>query len=93
MSSTLTITKEKASKEKVSQLPTLTTTYNCWLKPNVNFVPPANFRYPDAVAELPLNPKGPTELPWKLHWDFTGVSLADLCCFGSAVSGRRHDLT
>lgn len=56
-------------------LPSLKVDYGCWLKPNGDFVPPKGFKYPDAVQEVPLNPSGPTELPWKLHTDFSGVSL------------------
>ncbi|RFU28342.1 hypothetical protein B7463_g8009, partial [Scytalidium lignicola] len=39
--------------------------------PNTDFVPPEGFKISPMSQEVPINPKGPTELPQKLNADYT----------------------
>ncbi|KIX02484.1 uncharacterized protein Z518_08425 [Rhinocladiella mackenziei CBS 650.93] len=44
-------------------------TWSC-TEPNPDFVPPKDFELPSTLAEVPLNPKGPTEIPQKTARDY-----------------------
>jgi sulfonate dioxygenase len=39
--------------------------------PNPDFVPPQGFKFPSSLQEVPINPKGPTEIPLKTQHDYT----------------------
>lgn len=39
--------------------------------PNPDFIPPEDFVFPPTLQEVPINPKGPTEIPVKTHCDYT----------------------
>lgn len=41
--------------------------------PNDDFVPPEDFEISGMSEKVPINPKGQTELPQKLHVDYNGV--------------------
>lgn len=43
-------------------------------KPNHDFIPPKDFRFPGNTTEVPINPKGPTEIPQSLTADYNDVS-------------------
>lgn len=34
-------------------------------------MPPKDFKFPDALKEVPINPKGPTEVPLKTAREYT----------------------
>ena len=40
---------------------------------NPDFVPPANFKFPLCLAEVPINPMGPTQIPYKLNIDYDKI--------------------
>ncbi|RDW83530.1 TauD-domain-containing protein [Coleophoma crateriformis] len=40
-------------------------------KPNHDFIPPKDFRFPGNTTAVPINPKGPTEMPQTLTADYT----------------------
>lgn len=48
--------------------------------PNDDFVPPENFKISPMSQEVPINPKGQTELPQKLNADYTDVSFYRSTC-------------
>ncbi len=50
--------------------------YHSSLKePNLNYVPPKDFKVPGNTDAVPINPKGPTELPQTLNVDYSDVRL------------------
>jgi len=46
-------------------------------EPNLNYVPPKDFKVPGNTVAVPLNPKGPTELPQTLNVDYTNYEFED----------------
>lgn len=38
---------------------------------NPDFVPPSDFQFPDNLQPVPINPKGPTEVPVKTYLDYS----------------------
>ena len=42
--------------------------------PNLDYEPPKDFKFPGNTVNVPLNPKGQTEMPQKLYADYTDVS-------------------
>ena len=47
-------------------------------KPNEDYVPPKDFKFKANTQEVPLNPKGQTEMPQKLTADYTNVGPSSL---------------
>jgi hypothetical protein len=43
--------------------------------PNLDFVPPSDFKFPGNLSAVAINPKGPTELPQELTADYIDVSF------------------
>lgn len=50
--------------------------YHTSLVENFGYVPPEDFTFPDALKEVPINPKGPTEVPLKTAKEYT---LENVC--------------
>jgi hypothetical protein len=45
--------------------------YNTAVVENHEFVPPKDFVLPDNLVSVPINPKGPTEVPVKTYFDYS----------------------
>lgn len=54
-------------------------TYKTWLVPNDEFIPPKDVQIPPSLAEVPINPKGPTEIPLKVSQsnNLSNVSVSE----------------
>ena len=69
MSQTTTIAQTEAT------VPVQAARYHTSAVPNPDFEPPKDFKFPDGLREVPINPKGPTEVPMKTLLDYDKVEV------------------
>ncbi|KIW01858.1 uncharacterized protein PV09_06707 [Verruconis gallopava] len=73
MSTTITA----ATQPSVASVPLAAAKIYTSCVPNLDFVPPPDFKIPESLQQVPINPRGPTEIPLKTQHDYSTQDYKD----------------